>query len=355
MPIARLSGLCVAVAGAGALGSAIALTLARSGARVILIDSAQPADNASGVAAGMLAPAFEALLDGPMAGRFGLLKAARTLWPAFLGDEAMGPPLLRKSGAAWIDRPGAAPMRGAYTAALSAMGARTQPYDGPLGTGHGVSTSDDWLIDPGAALAGMAVELAQLGGLRLTARVAAFDAGLLRLTNGDSLRADRLVLATGAEPSRLAPELASLSPIKGQLLHFPGAAAGQGGPVIRCVGGYAAPGPDGLKVGATMEPGLTDRRPTPAAVEALRTLAVALFPDLAEAPYQPLAGVRAASPDGLPLVGPSVAPGVMLAVGARRNGWLLAPLVAAITAAYLAGDDPGPYAHAFDPSRFGPG
>ncbi len=355
MPIARLSGLCVAVAGAGALGSAIALALARAGARVILIDSAPPADNASGVAAGMLAPAFETLLDPPMAGRFGLLKAARNLWPDFLGGEAVGPPLLRRAGAAWVDRPGAAPMRGAYTAALSAMGARIEPYDGPLGTGNGVSTPDDWLIDPGAALSDMSVELAELGGLRLTARVASFDAGLLRLTNGDSLRADRLVIATGAEPSRLAPELAALAPIKGQLLHFPGVVAGRDGPVIRCAGGYAAPGADGLKVGATMEPGLTDRRPTAAAVDELRSLAVALFPDLAGAPFQALAGIRAASPDGLPLVGASAAPGVMLAVGARRNGWLLAPLVAAITAAYLAGDDPGPYARAFDPSRFGPG
>jgi glycine oxidase len=53
-------------------------------------------------------------------------------------------------------------------------------------------------------------------------------------------------------------------------------------------------------------------------------------------------GVRASTPDGLPLVGWSATPGVMLAVGARRNGWLLAPLVADLVAAYLKGDNPGP-------------
>ena len=355
MSAGSLKGMSVAVAGAGVFGSAVAVALARAGAGVIMIDPAPPADNASGVAAGMLAPAFEALLDAPMAGRFAMLKAARNRWPAFLGDEEGAASLLTRSGAAWVDRPGAAPMRGGHTVALAAMGARTEAYDGPWGPGAGVLTTDDWLIDPVATLGLLASELARHGGLSVGGRVVGFEAGLVRLADGDVIRTDRLVIATGADPSRLAPELAALKPIKGQLLHFLGAAAGRGGPVIRCAGGYAAPGAEGLKVGATMEPGLTDRRSTPTAVEALRALAVALFPELAEAPFESLAGIRAACPDGMPLVGPSTLPGVMLAVGARRNGWLLAPLVAAITAAYLAGDDPGPDARAFDPGRFGPG
>ena len=295
MSAGSLKGMSVAVAGAGVFGSAVAVALARAGAGVIMIDPAPPADNASGVAAGMLAPAFEALLDAPMAGRFAMLKAARNRWPAFLGDEEGAASLLTRSGAAWVDRPGAAPMRGGHTVALAAMGARTEAYDRPWGPGAGVLTTDDWLIDPVATLGLLASELARHGGLSVGGRVVGFEAG------------------------------------------------------------YAAPGAEGLKVGATMEPGLTDRRSTPTAVEALRALAVALFPELAEAPFESLAGIRAACPDGMPLVGPSTLPGVMLAVGARRNGWLLAPLVAAITAAYLAGDDPGPDARAFDPGRFGPG
>jgi glycine oxidase len=42
----------------------------------------------------------------------------------------------------------------------------------------------------------------------------------------------------------------------------------------------------------------------------------------------------------------------VLAVGARRNGWLLAPLVARTVAAYVAGEDPGPHAARLDPRRF---
>ena len=61
-------GAKITVAGAGALGLTTALALADAGAQVTVFDPAGPADNASGVAAGMLAPAFEAVLDAATAG-----------------------------------------------------------------------------------------------------------------------------------------------------------------------------------------------------------------------------------------------------------------------------------------------
>ena len=77
-----------------------------------------------------------------------------------------------------------------------------------------------------------------------------------------------------------------------------------------------------------------------------------LFPQLAEATFAMAAGIRGATADGLPMVGPSQAPRVMLAVGARRNGWLLAPLIAGIVTACVTGRDAGPYAVRLDPRRF---
>jgi glycine oxidase len=53
----------------------------------------------------------------------------------------------------------------------------------------------------------------------------------------------------------------------------------------------------------------------------------------------------------LPLVGASHTPGVVLAVGARRNGWLLAPLIAAAVARCAAGADPVWPDPLFSPSR----
>jgi glycine oxidase len=64
------------------------------------------------------------------------------------------------------------------------------------------------------------------------------------------------------------------------------------------------------------------------------------------------AGVRAATPDGLPMVGEARRPDVVLAVGARRNGWLLAPMIAEVVLDALAGRPRGAAAQQFDPARF---
>jgi glycine oxidase len=74
---------------------------------------------------------------------------------------------------------------------------------------------------------------------------------------------------------------------------------------------------------------------------------------LTEALMQASAGVRSATPDGLPLVGESSRPGVFLALGARRNGWLLAPMIAGLMARSLAGKDLPARLHArrFDVAR----
>lgn len=167
--------------------------------------------------------------------------------------------------------------------------------------------------------------------------------------------ADWLVIATGAGLglADVAPELARLSPIKGQILRFPDVRGGRMS--LRGEGAYAVPGTGGLAVGATMEPGVNDARVDPVTLEPLVRAAGRLFPALEGAAFAAAAGVRAATPDGLPMAGPSTAAGVILAVGARRNGWLLAPLVAQVVTACVTGRDPGPYAARLDPARFEPG
>ncbi|MDB5428752.1 MAG: D-amino acid oxidase family protein, partial [Phenylobacterium sp.] len=68
------------VAGAGALGLSAALALADAGCSVSVWDPTE-GSNASAVAAGMLAPVFEAALDAETTGDLDLLLAARNLWP----------------------------------------------------------------------------------------------------------------------------------------------------------------------------------------------------------------------------------------------------------------------------------
>ena len=318
----------VAVAGAGAIGSAVALTLARAQFDVTLFDPNAPGDNASGVAAGMLAPVAEAVFDPVSTPHLALLRRARDLWPAFA--QGLDLPILRDG----LRVEGEASWLATIAARFEALGAPFQRLDGAL------IDAEDWRIEARPALAAIRTAFEALGG-RFEPRA---------FTAGDLPDFTAVVLATGAgDAVGLAPELAALSPIKGQILRADRGPAT--GPVIRGQGVYICPG-ESPAIGATMEIGRADLAIDPSATDALRAAAIRLRPELADAVLTTEVGVRASTPDGLPLVGWSATPGVMLAVGARRNGWLLAPLVAGLAAAYLKGDNPGLEAAPLDARRF---
>jgi len=295
------------------------------------------------VAAGMLAPVFEAALDAQAAGDLDLLLAARNLWPALAGRAGVE---LDRSGAAAV---GSEAWLAQVRTRLAGLGLRgadlpremlREMAPGIAPGLEGVLVREDWRLEPLAALAALRTA-AEAGGVAFRAEAVA--------GRGE---ADWLVVATGAGQglAEEAPELAGLTPIKGQILRF---LAQRGGRIsLRGEACYAAPGADGLAVGATMEVGRSDVATDPAALAPLVAAAGEMFPGLAEATFAVSAGVRAATADGLPMVGLSQAPRVILAVGARRNGWLLAPLVARVVTACVTGADSGPYGRRFDPGRF---
>jgi glycine oxidase len=318
----------VAVAGAGAMGSAVALALARAGVDVTVFDPRPLGDNASGVAAGMLAPVAETLFDPLSASHLALLRRARDLWPAFAAS--LGLPILREG----VRIEGEADW-------LTIIAERLEALDAPFERrAEALFSDEDWRIEPRPALVALRAA-AQALGARLEPRTFSAD---------DLPDFTTVVLATGpADTVDLAPELAALTPVKGQILRADRGPAT--GPVIRGQGVYICPG-ESPAIGATMETGRDDLDIDPSATEGLRVAAIRLRPDLADAVLATEVGVRATTPDGLPLVGWSTTPGVMLAVGARRNGWLLAPLVADLVAAYLKGDNPGPDAASLDARRF---
>ncbi|MCA0357414.1 MAG: FAD-dependent oxidoreductase [Proteobacteria bacterium] len=329
------SGARVAVAGAGALGSAAALRLARFGFRVTVFDPAPLWANASGVAAGMLAPMSEALFDPPSREHLNLMRRARDLWPDFalaLDIE------LARSGVRVEGRPA---WRDEVLARIRALGAPETTY-----------IAEDWRLDARQALSALRAAAQEAGAVFEAVAVDAFEPGALRLADGRNERFEALVLATGpgARDGTLAPETAHLAPIKGQILRAP-CKGGADLPVIRGEGVYLAPGAS-LAIGATMEHGRDDLAPDVEATRSLRAAANALRPDLDLEGAEIDVGVRVTTPDGLPLVGWSRKPGVLLAVGARRNGWLFAPLVADLVAAYLTGDNLGSDAEAMNARRF---
>jgi len=316
----RLAGLRVAVIGAGVSGLCIAVRLAQAGGRVRLCDPSDTRDEASGVAAGMLAPVGEALFDDPE--RLPIWRDAAALWPAFA--DAVPGLQIHRCGArfAGVSDPSAA------------LGLTAE-----TGEFH---SAEDARLDPWAALQALEAAFAASGGERRRTRL-----------DAPPQDADIVIFAAGFASRSFAPladELSVLTPIKGQLLRFDGGPAE--GPILRTPEGYLTPSRLGAAVGATMEPGLSDRTPTKAAQTKLLDVAERLSPGLSKRPHRLLAGVRAATPDGLPIVGPSSRKGLFIATGMRRNGWLLGPLVAEITLSYLSGEEGGPHAAALDPRRF---
>ncbi len=64
------------------------------------------------------------------------------------------------------------------------------------------------------------------------------------------------------------------------------------------------------------------------------------------------AGLRPATPDNCPVIGPGDAPGLHWAIGHHRNGILLTPITAELVADALAGVAPTELAGALAPGRF---
>ena len=330
----------VTVAGAGVLGLTTALALADAGCEVTVCDPGGP--NASSIAAGMLAPVFEAVLDESARPHLDLLMAARDLWPGLAARAGIA---LDRSGAmavgdeTWLERV----MHG-----FAALQIRPTEIGGETARGlapglseaidEALLTREDWRVEAPAALGA------------LSAAAVAAGVGFQRKIVRDRGDADVLVIATGAMEglAGVAPELAGLTPIKGHIVRVAAASAGA---IVRGDGVYAAPGA-GMAFGATMEPGRGDVAIEEAKAAPLLAAGLRLFPGMRGAPIQIATGVRAATADGLPLAGESATPGVMLAAGSRRNGWLLAPLIARTVAARVTGGDPGAYAARMDPARF---
>jgi glycine oxidase len=324
----------ILILGAGALGSMTAYLAARAGHRVTVVDDAPLGANASGVAAGMLAPAFESLLDAPTAGRFPLLREARDLWPPIAAGLGLS---LDRSGAMAMGRRDEAD---AWADGLRALGADAAVVAAPGGR-WGALTPDDWRLDPMPALVALRRAAGELGARFQADWPASFDG-------------DGAVIATGAAQGlvALAPELSLLTPVKGHILRAAGTF--RPGPVLRAAGVYLCRSGHEALLGATMEMGRADAAVDPAVAARLLAEGRALTAELGDLDWRPAAGVRAATPDGLPMVGRSGSGGFILAVGARRNGWLLAPMIASAVLDALEGRQSVQSA-LFDPARFSSG
>ena len=222
---------------------------------------------------------------------------------------------------------------------------------------------DDHAIDPRKLTAALAQALTAAGGeLRLGAPVNGVTTSGNRITgvrldDGSEIPAGDVVVAAGPWSSTLdgIPDGATIPvhPIKGQILrlHDP-AGAGMLTRVLRMTGGYLVPRGDGRYVlGATMEERGFDTTVTGGGVYDLLRNAFELLPSVTELVIDELsAGLRPATPDNLPALGPGAIPGLHWAVGHYRHGILLTPITAELMVKALVGE--GAVPDEFAPGRF---
>ena len=374
----------VAVIGGGLIGLACGWRAAERGLSVVVLERGRRGGEASGVAAGMLAPVTEADFGEEALLRIGL--ASRELWPAFAAEleERSGLPTgFRETGALVVgaDRDEAEELRrlhrfqrelGLDAAWLGPREARRLEPGLAPGVAGGVLAPQDAQADPVALIEALAAALREAGGTLVEgAEVAAVElerggaagpergrvAGA-RLRDGSLVPAGQVLVAAGPWSPGLDPLGAGppVRPVKGQILDLR-VRPGMPEPVERIVRSprcyLLARGDGRLALGATVEEQGFDKALTAGGVHTLLEAAWEIVPEVVELELAGAsAGLRPGTPDNAPLIGPGAAEGLHWATGHHRNGVLLAPLTARAVAALLAGEPPADELAPFSPDRF---
>jgi glycine oxidase len=362
--------------GGGVIGLASAWRAAQAGARVCVLERAEPPAGATNVAAGMLAPVGE--LSYGERDLLAMMLASGALWPDFVAEVEAASGVetgFRATGALHValDRDEAGELRrrhelqqelGLEAEWLTPTRCRDlEPGLTPTFVG-GVLAGGDASVDPRALALALAAALREAGGeLRTGTEVidGLWDGERLVgvRTDGEEIHADNVVLSNGAwsgqTPWLPAEARPNVRPVKGEVIELR-PREGEPLPAERIIASeriYLVPRTDGrLIAGATQEERGFDTTVTAGGVHELLREAYRILPDVAEMELVGMvAGLRPGTPDNLPIVGRGAVDGLVLATGHFRNGIMLAPITAEAVAAALA-DRPVPASMApADPGR----
>jgi D-amino-acid dehydrogenase len=242
-----------------------------------------------------------------------------------------------------------------------AEGPELHAIDPALGPGAGFAAifpDHGWVTDPGAYLAALASGFAAAGGTVRQAEVAAVRPGGVTLAGGETLAADRIVVAAGVWSKSLAAGLGVRAPLETErgyhlLLKRPSALPPF--PMMVAAGRFVmTPMAAGLRLAGIVEFGGTAAGPSEAPLRLIRARLRAVYPDLSWEAEESWMGHRPTLTDSLPMLGESPkAPGVILAFGSQHLGLTIGPRLGRMAADIAAGRrtdiDPAPYA----PGRFG--
>ena len=361
----------VIVIGAGIVGAACALELQSRGRSVLLVDGAHPGAGATAAGMGHLVALDESDDELDLC----LLSLAH--WDRYLG-RTLGPVEHIACGTLWVAEDEAQlahaaaraerlARRGREASLLSgAQVAALEPALRP-GLAGGVRVAADGAVFPPAVALDLSHQLIARGGTTLFGtQVTAIESGTATLRCGRRIDAHDIVLATGCGLPALLPG-APVFPRKGHLAitdRYPGRLSHQ---VVSMGYGQATGGDDGLAVAANVQPratgqwligscrqdGIDDPTVDPRVLARVLRSAIALLPCLADMRViRSWTGMRPATPDGKPLIGPL--PGrerIWLAAGHEGLGVTTAFGTAHLLAGLMDGDAPAGMRDLYSPSR----
>ncbi|HYD81793.1 MAG TPA: FAD-dependent oxidoreductase [Paucimonas sp.] len=321
----------VLIVGAGMVGAACAETLSRRGMRIAVIEREAIGSGATAAGMGHLV----VMDDNPE--ELALTSYSLRLWNALLDSDGAHHEFSR-CGTLWIaaddEELDAARLKrrtlNAHDIACELLDAQglyqLEPRLRP-GLAGGLRVSGDGITYPPGS-ARRLLDLAIQRGVRLLfGTVKSVDDGGVTLGNGERIGAAMVVVANGMGSSALLPEL-PIRPKKGHLLitdRYPGFIRHQLVELGYIKSAHASDGdsvafnlqprPTGqILVGSSRQFDTIDKSAEPAMIRRMLAHAIGYLPELATLnALRCWTGFRAASPDGLPLVGPHPT---------RRNVWL---------------------------------
>ena len=343
------------VVGAGAIGAACAYELTRAGLRVTVVERAEPGAEASGASAGILsipdpsrrdslavlarlsrdlydslAEALheEAGIDVGL-GRTGHLRLCMSREEVRQAEHVAGDPAARDEGISFVGQDDLRCLEPAVS--QSALGALHLARS---------SWVDNVQLVRALVRAGERLGVRYLAGQPVDSLVRAGNriAGV-RAGNLGTIEAGMVILAAGAWSGVIdgVPAELRVRPVKGQILALDNAAG-----LVRHVmfrdDVYVVPRLSGeCLFGATVEDGVADRDVTLDGLAWLLEEAFNTVPGVGPRRFlRAWAGLRPATEDGLPVVGPwPGAPGLLVATGHYRNGILFTPVTARLIRDYV--------------------
>lgn len=365
----------VVVVGAGIIGLSIAWRLAEAGRSVLVLERAEVGAGASLAATGMLAPAAEHEPGSDPLLPLALDSLAR--WPAFRDalqaasgidiDYRTQGTLVLAIGRDEVERlrfrHGLQTRSGIRSRWLSGPEVRErEPILRPSVTA-GILCEDDHQVDPPKVMAAL-IRACRNAGVSLvapcTAEALDWSSGRVCgvVTGQGRVAAETVILASGAwsgEGGLLPADLAlPVRPIKGQALSLRTTA--RTGTLSRMVWTeqvHMAPKGNGdLIVGATVEDCGFRSGLTAGGLYALLEGARRVMPGIEEMEVSAVwSGYRPTSDDDAPIID-LLAPGLVVATGHHRNGYLLAPATADAVAALVGTGEVPAFAGDFGLARF---